>query len=168
MEKWNVIIDYPGYEVSNMGRVRNSRKQILKSALRPNTGYEYVVLRNGNKTYHANIQRLVAMAFIPNPQNYPIVNHKNEIRTDNRVENLEWCTASYNAKISSKIKKRCLPVLQFDMNHNLIAKYSSIHEAAERMGNRNCATNICACLRGREKSYKKFIWQYENKGTETI
>lgn len=93
------------YQVSNMGRVKSlTRKvwnytkpgRILKPGAKEN-GYLHVGLSNGlNVEKHAHVHRLVAKAFIPNPNNYPEVNHKNMNKADNRVENLEWCTPRYN------------------------------------------------------------------------
>lgn len=84
------------YEVSSLGRVRNTdTNYILKGQITPE-GYRSVGLRINNKIKQRRVHRLVAMAFLDNPQNYPVVNHKNEIRNDNRVENLEWCDTKYN------------------------------------------------------------------------
>lgn len=85
------------YEISNTGKVRSIRKNgivILKPWLCD--GYYYVHLGRENKRVH----RLVAEAFIPNPKNYPCVNHKDYIRTNNNIENLEWCDKQYNAMYS--------------------------------------------------------------------
>ena len=96
MEVWKDVVGYEGYyEVSNIGNVRNSLTgHILSPGL--SQGYYYVVLcRHGNRC-NKQVNRLVAEAFIDNPENYPIVHHKNEIKTDNFVDNLQWCTYSYN------------------------------------------------------------------------
>lgn len=126
-EIWKDIEGYEGmYQVSNMGRVKSlTRKvwnytkpgRILKPGAKEN-GYLHVGLSNGlNVEKHAHVHRLVAKAFIPNPNNYPEVNHKNMNKADNRVENLEWCTPRYNkahfrnspyAKNADKKKKRTL------------------------------------------------------------
>lgn len=126
-EIWKDIEGYEGiYQVSNMGRVRSlTRKvwnytkpgRILSPGAKEN-GYLHVALNNGEKREkHAHIHRLVAAAFIPNPDNLPEVNHKNYDKKDNRVENLEWCTSRYNkahfrkspyAKNADKKKSRTL------------------------------------------------------------
>lgn len=94
---WKTISLTPFYEVSNDGMVRNkSTKQILKGGY-DKDGYRHVCLRLGlDKHKTPSVHRLVASAFIPNPKNLPQINHKNEIKTDNRVENLEWCSNEYN------------------------------------------------------------------------
>lgn len=97
MEEWKNVIGYEGlYEVSNIGNVRNVRRNTLLR-LSKTKGYIQVYLyKNGVKT-GLKVHRLVAEAFIPNPDNLPQVNHKDENKMNNRVENLEWCTAKYNS-----------------------------------------------------------------------
>lgn len=114
-EEWKDIENYEGlYQISNLGRVKslakviktwyrtcNMREKLLKLCS-ASDGYFIVILckKGNNKTYR--VSRLVAQAFIPNPDNYPQVNHINSIRTDNKVKNLEWCTAQYNVIHSYK------------------------------------------------------------------
>lgn len=160
-EIWKTIPGYDGiYEVSSIGRIRNRFGKILSQDIRKGTGYKYVVLCVNRKMFHANIHRLVAMAFIPNPFNYPIINHINEIKTDNRVENLEWCSYSYNSKVSSKNNKLKKKIYQKDKDGNIIREFESIHAAAEFITNRRDATHICACLKGRGETFKGFRWEY--------
>jgi hypothetical protein len=110
MEIWKKIEGYENYSVSTYGRVRNKRGKEL-SPININ-GYNYVSLVNGNIYKKCRIHRLVAQAFIPNPNNYPVVNHKDEDKSNNHIDNLEWCTIEYNtnygscpSKIASKHKK---------------------------------------------------------------
>ena len=99
MERWKKIVGFENYSVSTEGRVRNDKtRRILKPRQRPN-GY-FIVELLGKDFY---IHRLVAIAFIPNPNNYPVVNHKNEVKNDNHVENLEWCTVSYNNTFGKRL-----------------------------------------------------------------
>lgn len=169
-EKWLPVVGYEGrYFVSNIGRVKNAYGKILRADTRLKTGYKYVILRNGTSGFHANIHRLVAMAFIPNPDNLPIINHKNENRADNRAENLEWCTQSYNLRVSTKFQGLYRSILQKDKAGKVIGRYASIHEAARTIGNPNIATSICRCARiraGLKEGYSQttvygFIWEYE-------
>lgn len=93
-EIWKEIQDYPGYKVSNLGRVVNKHGRIMK----PNNirGYELILLTKDKKQYNRFVHRLVALAFIPNPDNLPYINHKDECKNNNCVDNLEWCDAKYN------------------------------------------------------------------------
>lgn len=93
MEEWREVVGYEGiYKVSSYGRVQNSYGHILKPEISRN-GYERVTLFDRKKY---QVHRLVAIAFIPNPQNKEVVNHKNGVKTDNAVDNLEWNTWSEN------------------------------------------------------------------------
>ena len=96
-EIWRSIDGYEGlYEISNMGRVKTYRSnKVLKNSVRPR-GYLFVTLYNGGTHKSHSIHRLVAQAFISNPNNYPIINHKDGNPSNNIVSNLEWCTYSYN------------------------------------------------------------------------
>ena len=109
---WKDIKGYEGlYMVSNGGDVKSVKNGILKPSVYKGTGYYYVGLYKDGKRKGYTIHRLVADAFIPNPNNLPCVNHKDESKINNNVENLEWCTHRYNSnygcrneKISAKSK----------------------------------------------------------------
>ena len=111
-EIWKGLKDFPNYEVSNMGRVRSvvhtdrfGRKQgghIIKSHFDGRGNYVHVGLMKNGKVIFRNVHRLVAIAFIENPHNYPEVNHKDEDKTNNAVNNLEWCTHKYNNNYMNK------------------------------------------------------------------
>lgn len=96
-EIWKAIEGFNGvYEVSNLGQVRNIKRQkIMKMSPRPN-GYLRISLYNGKGYNYYSIHRLVAITFLPNPDNLPQVNHKDSNKINNCVDNLEWCTASHN------------------------------------------------------------------------
>ena len=105
-EEWRDIDGYEGYyQVSNLGRVRgvdrvtDNNRPIKSRLLKPfknNSGHLRIILIKKSIKKHLLVHRLVAKAFIPNPNNYPIINHKDENPSNNNVENLEWCTVLYN------------------------------------------------------------------------
>lgn len=106
MEEWLPIKDYEGlYWVSNTGKVKNRFDKVLKQ-FRGNSGNGYfeVTLSKHGIVRMNQIHRLVAGAFIPNPHNYPQVNHKDENMLNNAASNLEWCTAKYNANYRNHAK----------------------------------------------------------------
>lgn len=142
-EIWKSVKGYEGfYEVSSLGRVRSVDRVDLRGwrrkgkMLKPchnNYGYEIVNLCNTLKLVH----RLVAEAFIPNPNNYPIINHKNEVKDDNRMENLEWCTYQYNVTyndVHHKSNRHRITVEQVSLNGETIARFSSLKEAERVTG----------------------------------
>ena len=117
-EIWKDIKNYEGiYQISNLGRVKsfkNKKPKIIKHGSWE--GYPVVQLSNHNERHTFQIHRLVAEAFIPNPNNYPQVNHINENRTDYRIENLEWCTQKMNVNHSKR--KMYHPLNPNDYNTN--------------------------------------------------
>lgn len=152
------------YEVSNFGRVKSSiNGKILKPEITKN-GYCRVDLYDDNgKHKHRLVHRLVLEAFVPNPNNYPQGNHKDEDKTNNHVENLEWCTPQYNSnygtrgqRISEKQNKK---VAKLDTSGNVLATYKSTLEAAEQNPGTH-SQNISAVCRGLNKTHKGFVWAY--------
>lgn len=111
MEEWRDIKGYEGlYQVSNLGRIKSlnyrssNREEILK--LHNNKkGYKQIRLSKEKTRKSYLVHRLVAQEFIPNPYNLPEINHKDECKYNNVVENLEWCTSKYNANYGTKIKR---------------------------------------------------------------
>ena len=198
-EIWKDIPGFEGlYQVSNLGRVKslprgkqypsrqthnNIRKQHVK-----NVQYYQVNLSKGNKVTWISVHRLVAMAFIPNPDNLPCVNHKDENGFNNRVDNLEWCTYAYNARYGTakqrqlETLKRVDPqnlrsqkgldtrkrnnrsnarkaVIQMDMNGNFLGRFLSLSDASRKTGSN--LSSICNCCKGIRESSNNYKWKYE-------
>lgn len=182
-EIWKDIKDYEGlYQVSNLGRVKSLEKEhkinnnktyllkekILKNMIDKN-GYNYVHLSKNNIQKRKAIHRLVMEAFIPNINNLPCINHKDENKTNNCIDNLEWCSYSYNnnygtkkEKQSLKIKnniKRSKKVIQYSLQKSIINEYPSLREA-ERQTNIKY-TDILRCYKGKRKTAGGYIWKYK-------
>jgi len=109
MNQWIKVKGYENYSVSPEGQVRNDKTGRILRPRRQTQGYVQVHLcRNGKVVQHL-VHRLVAEAFLPNPEQYPCVNHINEDKSDNRVENLEWCTKQYNNNYGTRdMRRKCV------------------------------------------------------------
>lgn len=171
-EIWKDIQGYEGfYQVSNTGKVKSFRQStnfhnqsshLLKPTI-ANNGYCQVTLYKENKSRHKfTVHRLVAEAFIPNPDNLPCINHIDENKLNNNINNLEWCTYSYNnaygtARIRSaeKISK---PINQFTLDGTWIASYLSA-TLASRLLNLN-KTNILDCCNHRSDTAYGYKWEF--------
>lgn len=147
LEQWLPINNFPGYEISVLGNVRSVTRQIpyrvtgtaIKKG-RPmfpvidSSGYKQAHLRLNGKTHNVSVHRLVATHFIPNPENKPQINHKNGIKTDNRLDNLEWCTHIENIAHSTingfMTRNGPLPYCKLVLDNGTGIFYNSITEAA--------------------------------------
>lgn len=165
-EIWKAVDGYEGlYEVSSYGNVRSVDRMeslpngtvrrrngcILKQKFASN-GYLKCNLSKNTKEKTESVHRLVAQAFIPNPNNLPEVNHKDEDKANNHVDNLEWCSHLYNMRFGTGSKraaeKQSTPVLQIDKDTNeIIAEYSSMAEAGRQLNIRQ--GNISNCCKGK-------------------
>ena len=103
-ETWKECVGFPNYQISNIGRIRNKDK-IMKPHNRWDGYYHIGLWGEDGKRHYPVIHRLVALAFLPNPQNLPLINHKDENRHNNRLDNLEWCDSSYNIRYSLRRRK---------------------------------------------------------------
>lgn len=185
-EEWKVLdfIGYYNYAISNWGRVKSlnykrTGKERLLRTVKDRKGYLRVVICKDGKRKCLQVHRLVAMAFLPNPDNLPEVNHKNEDKTDNRVENLEFCTHKYNInwgtrneKVSKALTGRIVsektrnkngkthskPVNQYTKDGLLIASYPSLSEVFRQTGFH--FGNISKCCLGKYKQAYGYIWKF--------
>lgn len=175
-EKWKDIEGFEGfYKVSNMGRVRsldrvtiskNGVKRFFKGRLLTpcdaGKGYRNVILQANGKRRTPRLCRIVAAAWIPNPQGLPQVNHKDENKQNDKASNLEWCTAAYNTNYGTGIKRRAKKISrkvnQYDLNGNLIKAWDSISEASRALDIDN--SHIIRCCKGNLKKTGGYKWEY--------
>ena len=164
MEIWKQIPGFESYEVSDSGRVRSLLTgRILRPHCRKRDGYYQVVLQKDLKPYTRKVHRLVALAFLA--QTGPMVNHKNEIKTDNRVSNLEWCDKKYNntyGTVRDRIRKSLgRRVAQTTIEGDVLRTFDSIQQAAMQTGiNYRHIQSICKNPGGVRKTAGGFIWKY--------
>ena len=169
---WKEITETQGlYSVSELGEVRNNRTGALLKPYLRSSGYIVYTMRmksKGLKDVTRLAHRLVAKAFVPNPNDYLIVNHKDENKSNNAADNLEWCTASYNSTYGNATKHKVAHrygndisekiVQQYDRHGNLIAEYPTIRLASQKLGIN--LGNISACCLGYRKTAGNYIWKF--------
>ena len=169
-EIWKDKKGYEGhYQVSNWGRVKSikfGKEKILK-LIKDKDGYLQVTLCKNNIKKVYKVHRLVAEAFIDNTDNLPQVNHKDENKLNNNVDNLEWCDRLYNVRygtgIERRSKKRSKPVLQYDLEGNFIKEWVSINECG-RNGYSQQAISSCCRKELYRHTHKGFRWSYIKEG----
>lgn len=179
MEIWKDVVGYEGlYQVSNEGRVKtlNYKRTGTERIMRHETdkwGYFKLSLYKNGKMKSVRVHRIVAQAFIPNPQNLATVNHKNEIKTDNRVENLEWLSDYDNRMYGTRLarisiankgkfvnrKDQSKTVLQFTKEGEFVAEFPSLKEVERQLGFN--FGNLSNCCRGKIKHSYGYVWKYK-------
>jgi len=185
-EIWKDIVGYEGmYEVSSFGRVRSLDRRlrngrlhtgsVLKTRIARN-GYELVSMYADGMQKTDTVHRIMAQAFIPNPDNLPQINHKDENKANNAVDNLEWCDSAYNNNYGNHIRRimeteswkpnlekalatRPKSVLCLNQSGDIVSRYESARAAAKELGIN--PSNISACCLGKQKSAKGFTWKYD-------
>ena len=158
--------DIKGYEglyaVTSCGKIWSYRSKIFLKPQVNKDGYLRVGLWKNGEVKKYLIHRLVAEAYIPNPEGLPQVNHKDENKENNCLQNLEWCDPKYNInygtrndKVASSIKK---PILQYDLDGNFIKEWPSTTDVGKEF-----IKGINHCLRGRNKTAYGYIWKYKEE-----
>lgn len=187
MEEWKSIRGYEGlYEISSLGRVRSldrkvkvnygiehykTLKGVVLKCQKDRYGYLYIPLSKNGHKQKLKVHRLVAEAFIPNPNNKPCIDHINTIKDDNRVENLRWVTyeENMNNELTLKNIKGCQvgdksscskSVVQISLDGKIIKRYGSIRETTRETGFDK--RYISKCCNGKKEMYKNYIWMFYN------
>lgn len=144
MEKefWKEIEGFDNYQISNLGRVKNIKFDRLVKPLLDNRGYIMVNLYKNGKMKRLSLHRLIAIAFIPNPENKPCIDHINTDRSDNRIENLRWCTQKENHNNPLSL-----------MNHSKAAKGRTVSEEQKK----NQSEKMKGRYKGNKWGSKKII-----------
>ena len=174
-EIWKDVPEFEGlYLCSNYGRVvvtKNHIKKVRKMKLMilrvNNNGYNFLHFYKDNKRKHMYIHRLVATLFIPNPNNYPDIDHIDCNPLNNRVDNLRWCTPKMNSNNPITLKRnsdaqkgkhtsKAIPIVQLK-DEKLINTFRCAFEA-HKYG--FCFSSVCACCRGDKPQYKGYQWMY--------
>ena len=176
-EIWKDIKGYEGlYQVSNLGRVRSyqrNKQGRLVNQYYDKRGYKVVTISKQSKLKLCKVHRLVAQAFIPNPEGKPQVNHIDENKGNNCVDNLEWCDNKYNARYGTKAKRAyetsqlrgnngLIPqkaVIQCNLNGDVIKEYCSVMDAARQL--KIDQSSIIKCCRQHRKTAGGYIWKYK-------
>lgn len=182
-EQWKTISGYENYEVSNYGRVKSLKgkeERILKQGTNK-YGYQQICLCKDGKPKSFKVHRLVASAFIDNPNNYEQVNHIDENKCNNHVDNLEWCDCKYNINYGTACERRSKalsgensskPMLgKFGKEHHLskqviqltlygevMRNWDSIADVQRELGYSNA--HICSCCKNKRKSAYGYKWCY--------
>ena len=177
-EVWKPIKGYEGiYEVSDLGRVRSLPRMLTDSKgrrhpvpmkilkMHDRKGYDSVTLQDMGRKTIMSVHRLVAMAFIPNPDNLPVINHRDENPKNNQVSNLEWCDISYNTRYGTGVERaqakhvyhrKAVEQLTKDGQH--VATFKGVKEAARATG--ADASVIVRVCKGRNETAGGYRWKY--------
>lgn len=176
VEVWKDIPGYEElYEINNIGKIKTKertfvdkmgrnylKKSILCNSNDDGKGYLQIVLTKNGKRKSFKIHKLVAKTFIPNPNNLPQVNHKDENKENNNVDNLEWCTRKYNINYGTRnyrcTRHRLRKINQYNLDNIFIKKYNSLKEAGEQTNIKY--QNISSCCRNKSKTAGGYIWKY--------
>ena len=162
-EIWKNVKGYTRYEISNLGKVRNSATKRLKAVRKTKTGYCITDLKENGVKKTKYIHRLVAEAFLDNRCDFPCINHRDENKQNNKAENLEWCTIAYNNTYNARAK-RIGDILKHTIKTRKRVRsiengeiYMSVREAGRKLG--ISPMGISYCLNGKQKTAGGFQWE---------
>ena len=168
-----IIKGFPRYKITESGTVISLNfggYEGLARELKPGidkNGYPIVILYDEEGRRHTKtVHRLVAEAFIPNPENKPTVNHINQIRSDNRAENLEWATYRENNIHAGRAEKQNKEIVALDKDMKIVYEFNSLKEAVEKLNLRS--NSISMALTGKRRTYSNLSWRYKGKENEWI
>ena len=173
MEEWQEIINFPNYSVSNFGNVKNNKKNKLMK-INVKGGYCHISLKNETSKKSFKIHRLVALAFIPNPENKHTVNHKDKNKCNNNLENLEWMTMEEQTQHRSNglvyKSNKNKPIIRLNLNDEILDNYNSIEDAGQwafenklTKNSHNGRNAIGNCVNGLSNKAYGFKWKYTEK-----
>ena len=167
IETFKEVKGFPGYYISNLGRVKSIKKNrdTFKTLYDDSHGYLGVGLWKNNRQYPRKVHRLVAEAFIDNPLNLRDINHKDEDKKNNCVANLEWVSHKDNLNYGTRNKRANISkskyIIQLDKNGNIVGEYLNGYEAQQKLG--ISESNISECCNGKRKTAGGYVWKFKCK-----
>ena len=165
--EWREVKEYSNYEVNQLGEIRHKKRQKILKPRDNNGGYQYVNFKINGKNTNFAVHRIVANAFIPNPNGYTEVNHKDYNKKNNCVDNLEWVSSSQNKQHSylkqENKKSRGKAVNQYTKEGMFLKIFDSVSDAAKELG--CCVAAISNCCLGRTKTSQGFRWSFVESST---
>lgn len=179
-EIWKDVVGYEKlYQISNLGRVKSLKRIIdgrwgktiiaekILTPRKTKKGYLTVCLYKDKKSKNIKIHRLVAQTYIYNINNLPQVNHKDENKLNNRVDNLEWCNNKYNCNYGNKNVKSKKKIVQLDKDYKIIKVWDSIKDASIALNISNTGIGDCCNKRKYRKSCGGYTWRFLNEINNT-
>ena len=160
---YKTILEFPDYEINDIGIVRKKHnKKILKQQI-DKDGYYRVSLFKNKKVFFKPVHRLVAITFVENQLNKPCVNHKDENKLNNCVSNLEWVTVAENNKYGTRTLRSSIKqgkvIEQYSLSGKLINTFHSIREAARKIN--KSSGNISRCCNGKSNTSYGYVWKFK-------
>lgn len=168
---WYDVPNYEGiYKINKNGQVKKVSNNKLMSLCTDRNGYKFYHLTSSSGKRRTELQhRLIAKVFLPNPDNFPMINHKDEKPSNNNIDNLEWCTHTYNmnygGKIAKTIEKNSKKVYCYFIDGSLDKIYKSTQETSKDGYE---PKHVSDCALGKRKTHKKRIWSYEKLNNQEV